>query len=475
MKLRVFTILIATAVVSVGLFAASALIIATDRLERTASLIQAAVQSIYAVEELRALLMNYNRETFLSQLREEEPPAIPDSEKEKWFSEIVKYSTTTAELDLVGEARKHVSEYFKRISSQNHEDPALLYVSVAPYLNHALASLDQLVELNRSQAEELGLIAVEESRWADTVGGVIMALIVALLAGVLFLARRLIFLPLLELKDAIEGFRQGMTPRPCENSYILEFRKIGAAFGDMSSRLARHRQLQLSFIAGVVHDIRNPLNALQSALRLLRGPQLDDEKRQEVFSVASKQVAHLATLTKDLADTASIESGHLSLRTGSHDVARLVKDAVGFFADSTELHQFILEIPNEAYAHCDPDRITQVVNNLIGNAVKYSPRGGIVKVSLEAGEDLLTIAVADHGIGIAPEDEAGIFEPFRRTATTERAFHGMGLGLSVVKRIVEAHGGHIEVQSAVGEGSLFRVRIPRGVISPEQREERIVH
>jgi signal transduction histidine kinase len=102
-----------------------------------------------------------------------------------------------------------------------------------------------------------------------------------------------------------------------------------------------------------------------------------------------------------------------------------------------------------------------VLNNLLSNAIKYSPRGGVVRVELTTAPDAAWVAVTDSGIGIPAEELESIFEPFRRSSTTRDAIPGVGLGLAVGRRIIEAHGGHIEVQSQLGVGTTFRVRLPR--------------
>lgn len=475
MKFKTFALLISAVTVTAGLCAAIALIFFTNRLEKSAALIQSAVQSVYAGQELRTLLLSHNRDSIMSRLGQQAPPIVPHAEREHWFSEIDKHVTTTAELEIVREVKKDTVEYFKKISAHNEVEPITLYLSAASHVNQAAGSLDKLIELNRSQAEDLRFFVAMENSWANMLGVVLISVIFVFLSGTLLVGHRLIFLPVQELKKAIESFRHGQSLHPCQSSKVLEFREIGEVFNDMSLRLARQRQTQLRFIAGIVHDIRNPLNALQSALHLLKSSRVDAEKRDEIFGLASKQVSHLASLTKDLADTASIESGQLSLHKVNCNVASIMKEVVNLFTTSSEIHSFSFEGPDDAVARCDPERLTQVINNLISNAIKYSPRGGAVKVRVEELHNFIAFSISDQGIGISKEDQAKIFEPFRRTAATENAFLGMGLGLSVVKKIVEAHGGTIYVESVLGEGSSFRVRIPRQESYSHQDEAQLIH
>jgi signal transduction histidine kinase len=138
-----------------------------------------------------------------------------------------------------------------------------------------------------------------------------------------------------------------------------------------------------------------------------------------------------------------------------------VEQGVELFQAPSRGDRFDLVLPDhEVQTRCDRVRLEQVLMNLLSNAVKYSPPGSRITVTLECNGDGAVLAVADQGVGIAPEDQRRLFDPFRRTETSRAAFPGVGLGLFVVRRIVQAHGGRIEIDSAPGRGSTFRVRLP---------------
>jgi signal transduction histidine kinase len=138
-----------------------------------------------------------------------------------------------------------------------------------------------------------------------------------------------------------------------------------------------------------------------------------------------------------------------------------VADVVELHRPSSQQHQLELSVPDlPVSVRGDPTRLTQVLTNLLSNAIKYSPRGGFVRVLLAQSQEEVTISVSDEGVGIAPDEYEHIFEPFRRSKGSSAGIPGIGLGLSVSRRIVRAHGGDIEVVSQVGVGSTFRVRIP---------------
>ena len=142
------------------------------------------------------------------------------------------------------------------------------------------------------------------------------------------------------------------------------------------------------------------------------------------------------------------------------DARQLVRNVVELFESSSSKHDVSLRIPETALRlRCDPLRIEQVVTNLVSNAIKYSPHGGTIDVSLRTVGQEAVIEVCDHGIGISLVDQRRLFEPFQRLDLSREAIPGVGLGLFIVRRIVEVHGGRIEVESTVDKGSTFRVSL----------------
>ena len=134
----------------------------------------------------------------------------------------------------------------------------------------------------------------------------------------------------------------------------------------------------------------------------------------------------------------------------------LCRETVELHRPTTENHRWVLDLPSEPLIlRCDATRIVQVLNNLISNALKYSPEGGLVRVAISDTEEGAFVSVTDQGIGISPAERDTIFEPFRRSSMTRDTIPGVGLGLSVARRIVEAHGGKIWADSKLGEGTTF--------------------
>jgi signal transduction histidine kinase len=296
----------------------------------------------------------------------------------------------------------------------------------------------------------------------ENVLGIAVALVV--LVGFLWVeanARRLVYRPLLALGQGIDRFAAGDGSARVAPTGLPELMQTAESFNEMAARLDRQKHVFLTFLAGVAHDIRNPLAAMRMSVKLLTSGEASSDQRHKTLVVIDRQVTRLERLVGDFLDAARIESGHLELRIQTVDARDLAKEVAELYASSSSVHHITLTVPDTPVAlPCDGERISQVLNNLVSNAIKYSPQGGDVGVALTSrgGEAIFTIH--DSGIGIPAAEVPLIFEPFRRTEAARGCAPGVGLGLSVARRIVEAHGGRIEVESTPGSGSTFRVHLP---------------
>jgi two-component system, OmpR family, sensor histidine kinase MtrB len=231
----------------------------------------------------------------------------------------------------------------------------------------------------------------------------------------------------------------------------------------MAGRLERQTRDLLTFLAGVAHDLRNPLASIRMALqRMERGrASLSEDRRQSTLEIVGRQVTRLERIVGDFLDATRIEAGYLELKLESCDLRAAAREAVDLYATSSPDHRLDLSAPDRPVeVTCDRERVGQVLNNLVSNAIKYSPRGGDVFVSVEERDDEAVISVSDSGIGVAPSERELIFEPFRRTVASRETAPGVGLGLSVARRIIEAHHGYIDLDSSPGVGSTFRMHLP---------------
>jgi signal transduction histidine kinase len=222
------------------------------------------------------------------------------------------------------------------------------------------------------------------------------------------------------------------------------------------------------FLASMSHEFRTPLNAVIGFSELmatgLGGPLTDQQKEYVTDIFTSGQ--HLLSLVNDILDLSKVEAGKMELEMKEVNIKRLVETSIALFNEKVykQSLQMTFEIARGLETMIGDERkIKQVLYNLLGNAVKFTPAGGIIKVEVTLADDkeFLKYSVHDTGIGISTEDQNKLFKPFEQIdSRLTRKYKGTGLGLSLCKQLVELHGGRIWVESETGKGSNFIFVIP---------------
>jgi PAS domain S-box-containing protein len=230
----------------------------------------------------------------------------------------------------------------------------------------------------------------------------------------------------------------------------------------------RANKVKDDFVAMVSHELRTPLNAILGWTDMMRRTPADEEIVARGLDVVARNTRLQAQLISDLLDISRIVSGKLRLDMQQTDLATVVNDAIESVQPSAEAKGIELRTafdPGIGAVAADPARVEQVVWNLLTNAIRFTPRGGRVEVALQAAEGGIDLVVADTGSGITPEFLPHVFDRFQQAdAPMTRRVGGLGLGLSIVKHLVELHGGRVEVRSeGEGKGSTFVVRLPAGL------------
>lgn len=236
------------------------------------------------------------------------------------------------------------------------------------------------------------------------------------------------------------------------------------------SELQRLERVRRDFVANVSHEFKTPLTAIQGFAETLLGGALEDPEHSRRFlGIIREHASHLGRLTDDLLKLSQIEAGRLELELGTVQVAELVSACVETTRLAAQLKQLSLGVdypPNLPAIRGDSNRLREVLQNLLDNAVQYTAPGGSITIRAAAGDDHVVLAVLDNGIGIPQPDQKRIFERFYRVdAGRSRQAGGTGLGLSIARHLVEMHEGRIEVESEVGRGSTFSVILP--AVRPE--------
>jgi len=268
-----------------------------------------------------------------------------------------------------------------------------------------------------------------------------------------------------QMEDELRRSRDELDHRVSERT--AELRKA-------NEQLRAEDRRKTEFLAILGHELRNPLTPIRNASFALRQLTPSGAPAERPIGIIERQVAQMARLIDDLLDVARITHGKVLLKRSRFDLVRLVEAAVDDHASAVEEKGLRLEKRLPAHPLMmvgDPARVSQAVENLIDNARKFTEQGGLVSVSLEADAAgrLATISVRDSGAGIAPEFLATLFAPFSQPeASVGRG--GLGLGLAVVKGLVELHGGTVEVHSAgAGQGAEFVVRLPLDMAGATER------
>ncbi len=241
-------------------------------------------------------------------------------------------------------------------------------------------------------------------------------------------------------------------------------RDVAERLNSRLDALARAEKEQQQFIADVSHELRTPLTVLRGTLEVALEEERPVEEYREAIGNALLEIRHLARISQNLLFLARGESGRVTLSFSNQDLGRFVADVTHDLLPAASDHGLGLtvELPDTpVVAFVDPGRMQQVLHNLLENAMRYTPSGGSIRVRLSTTEDEARIEISDTGVGIPPSDLPFVFERFFRSDRARRAYTGgSGLGLSIVRWIVDAHKGKVEIESKVDEGTTVTVRLP---------------
>jgi signal transduction histidine kinase len=252
-------------------------------------------------------------------------------------------------------------------------------------------------------------------------------------------------------------------------------RRAGRLDRDNAERAAELMRLRDEFVAVVSHELRTPLTSIIGYLELIG----DDthsltEQQRAYLAVVERSAAKLVDLVGDLLLVAAADEGVLALDRQEIDIEVLAHHSIDAARPAADAGEILLTVDHGPTGPVlgDPARLEQMLDNLVSNAVKFTPAGGRVTVRTACRDGVATFEVTDTGDGISVADQEHLFEPFFRTrAASARSVPGTGLGLTITKAIVDAHGGTLEVESAPGAGTTFRVRIPTDLPAPTPGNE----
>jgi signal transduction histidine kinase len=230
-----------------------------------------------------------------------------------------------------------------------------------------------------------------------------------------------------------------------------------------------------ALVATVSHELRTPLTSIIGYLDLLGTDEPLNEEDTRYVEIVRRNAARLQRMVEELLFLSRVDAGGIELDLAEVDVVDLAKAALGSADPAAAAKRIALEYegPEALHARADGNRLGQVLDNLISNAIKFTPERGRVLVSLGREGDSLVASVADTGVGIPQAEQARLFERFFRSSAT-RDVPGTGLGLTIARAIVDSHGGEIEFRSVPGEGTTFTFTLPQKAIAEDWTDERAV-
>lgn len=266
--------------------------------------------------------------------------------------------------------------------------------------------------------------------------------------------------------------KEGMPISDEKRFYLDEMAKLNNDLTNMQRQLAkanaeliRLAEIRNRFVGMAAHDLRNPLGIIRSFSEYLKTElksKIASEQMEIIDTIFSTSV-FMQRLVEGMLDFSSIQSGKVVLNLDRHDLNEVFEQSIKLnqiLANQHDMHIHFSAAPCELFVEIDVIKIRQVINNLIGNAVKYSPDGTNIYCSLSAEDGFAHVCVRDEGIGISKEDQSAVFEPFKRLSSDQNREKSVGLGLSIVKNIVDAHGGKLTLESEPGKGSTFCFLLP---------------
>jgi signal transduction histidine kinase len=343
--------------------------------------------------------------------------------------------------------------------------------------------LQSLVPVRSSQTSKpVGALELDQDYKAVAVGTAGARKRLALILALALLALFVSLFPILRrVTRQLETDNRLLHDRAVERGRLLEAERAARAeaeavqrlLAEQNERLRELDRLKDEFVSLVSHELRTPLTSIRGYVELMLAEQLNDDQRRRFLGIVDRNSERLLDLVSDLLFLAQIEAGKLAIEVGSLDLKKVVEECIEASAAVAASKGIELRAEIERLPKIDGDRarLHQVLDNLLSNALKFTPSGGRIDVRLKRAGETAVVEVADTGLGIPEEEQARLFERFfRSSSATENAIPGTGLGLTITKAIVERHRGRIEIESAEGgAGTTVRVHLPLRVAKPADK------
>jgi signal transduction histidine kinase len=484
-SLRRLAIALSVVLTSLTLLASISLKVFTNLNQRHLRAVIQAVDARHAADQSRSLLMAFASAAVV--------PHDPRSEPERTegigrvFGDLddLRRLVEPSEQPAVDKTRDQVRAY---LGAKRDARPAgARGEAAAPAdkstLDAAVASLIDVAHVENLRIQDEVQRSNHWDRIANAIGWGILAVVVLGTLAILLGLYRVALLPTIRLSEAIRSFGEGKTDVRAEVGGATEIAIAARTFNDLMDLVTGQHARMLDFLASTAKQLKQPVGVMRTVLapspperrgeRAGDGAQ-DGEAGRRRTALVRREVERLDRLVDAFLDATRIEWQRLDLQQPRQDLRGLVRDVVQLYESFSTVHQVSLSVPEQPVWVCfDEKRMTQVLDMLLSNAVQFSPRGGLVSVALteDGATEEAVLAVTDYGVAIQQEAMRRIFEPFH--SIREVNLPGQprlgSVALSLSKRIVEAHGGRIEVESAPRVGTTFRLHLPLARTREEER------
>ncbi len=330
------------------------------------------------------------------------------------------------------------------------------------------AILEELTRLKSSNEDNI----VRKIKKLGEVGSkaltfAVLLTVVSLALGIVLsvLITRSITLPLSKMRDKTAEIARGVFEANLNLPSPPEINALAQAFNSMSMKLQELDRMKSDFFSLMSHELRTPLTSIKEGTNLFlegKGGEVT-EKQKRLLTIVAEESNRLIELVNSLLDLSKLEAGIATFHFIKADLSPLIARVIREIEPLAEAKRIRItkDFQESPYVTMDVERVLQVLRNIIGNALKFTPQGGAVEISLRAVNGGAGVSVTDTGPGIPEEQTAIIFDKFRQAVHAgSRKIQGTGLGLAIVKHIVQAHGGRVWVESTAGRGSTFRFTLP---------------
>lgn len=389
-----------------------------------------------------------------------------------------------------------------RVLADSHEDPSVMdNHATRPEILAAGTGVAPLLRTSRTLQQEMLYFALPmraggrllghariavpavdiRAQQAELRSAVLRGALTALLIGALLAAwlARSVQRPIRHIADVVGRIARGEQTEPLQPRGHGDLAELARAVNHMAdelgerfehivreqSEIRRLETVRRDFVVNVSHELKTPLTAMRGFLEaVLDEPELDPALRERFLARARNNTDRMVAIVSDLLTLARIEAADSALRMDRLDLREVASECHAEAEGNAAIGDvpLQLDLPGEEVTVLGDDTaLATAINNLLDNAIKYSPAGGLVRVSVGTDSDKAWVSVSDHGPGIPPDETERVFERFYRTdKNRSRELGGTGLGLSIVKNVVAAHGGRVTLDTVFGEGSTFTIRLP---------------